>query len=347
MFIVLNKFYVQKKLISVFLLFSIFFIPVGLLADFSEEQLVTNSNKITVSKSKPELPTSETKQILDYLKWQNHIVNSTADLSAFIRQLEAISKKSKEYYIPVNITHRLMEISLLHNEAYQNDESQSDWRVRKTLMDSGIPLHQLKEGDRTSLIKYIISQNETYNEQQRSFAVITLGEIGQRQMLPPNVVRSLRALMFETKNPNVRLAVIQTFGKISLLHPPEQETLRQMAEYIKHFHEENRKPPRVFIQSLEHELFYKSLQMVAQNRFFPISLIQALLIPLSNPADDLKRIDFLQNTLLPLAQQNQWPRTTLAYLEKQLLTKQPSFQPSQNNKHKENYPSQCRVQFYQ
>ena len=349
MLVILN-FIFQEKPISTSLLFFpfIFLFSIGLLADPLRNNTMINSQKTTVSKSKPELSAVETEQILDYLNWQNYIINNKTD-SNILKLLEYISKKSKEYYIPVSITHRLMEISRLHNEGHQiGKELQTDWEIRKVLIAFGIPLHQLKEQEISNLIEYVKSQNWNPTENQRAFAIIALGEIGQMQMLPPNVVRYLRTLIFEATNPNIRLAVIQAFGKISILHPPDQGMLKQIAKQIRQSHEENNKPPRVFIRSLEYELIYKALKIIAQNRVFPIELVQTLSMPLNNSADNLKRIDFLQNFLLPLTKKNRWPRDTISYLERKISPKHSASKPNQGKAQKEDPPNaQCPFSFHQ
>ncbi|MCZ0932474.1 MAG: HEAT repeat domain-containing protein [Oligoflexia bacterium] len=294
--------------------------------------------------SKPELPMAETQYILDHLKWRINMTNNReAGNKDF--NMEYISEKSKEYYIPVSITHRLMEISHLHNEGPKLGEKlQTDQEIKKVLQFAGIFLNQWTEKEASDLIQHIRSQDWTYNEQQRAFVIITLGEIGQRQMLPPNVIRHLRYLMFKAKNPHVRLAVVHTFGKISILHPPDQQMLKQIAEHIKQYREESSKPPRVFTRALEYELFYKALEIIAQKRFFPIKLIQELATPLSNSDDDLKRMEFLQNTLLPIAQ-NRWPKSTIIYMEQRIPFRHSLQNQNQKSPQKESFNLQCRFSF--
>ena len=300
--------------------------------------------KIKVT-SKPELPLAEAEYILDHLQWKMSLANTRKTVNGSF-SIEYISKKSEEYYIPISITERLVEISHLHNEgAKQGEKLQTDREIEKVLQSAGFFLNQLTEKEADDLIQYIRSQDWTYNEKRRAFTIITLGEIGQRQMLPTDVVRYLRSLMFKVKNPNVMLAVIRAFGKISILHPPDQQTLNQITAYIKQYREESDRPPRVFTRSLELDLFYKALEIIAQKRVFPLKLIQELAMPFNNSDDDLKRMVFLQDTLLPIAQQNGWPKATIIYLQQKIPARHSSQNQNHKSQTKENFSSQCRVSF--
>ena len=55
--------------------------------------------------------------------------------------MEYISKKSKEYYIPVSVTHRLMEISRLRNEEPKPGEKlQTDKEIKNVLQSARVLL---------------------------------------------------------------------------------------------------------------------------------------------------------------------------------------------------------------
>lgn len=261
--------------------------------------------------AKPDLPTTEVRQLLQNLAWENNRNRTESRVSV----IESISEKSKKYYIPVNITHRLMEISKLHNEGPQAGEGlETDQDIQNVLTSSGIPLDQLTGDVRSQLVDHIRSQEWTYNEKLKTVAITVLGDIGQRQMIPMDVVYYLRNLIFEIKNPHVRLAAIVTLGKISILYPPDQEFLRKLALYMKQFRETSEEPPDVFTRSFEYKLLYAALEIIAQKRFFPVDLIEELLVPLNKPKDELERVAFLQK-ILPIAKKDRWGKLTIDSLQ--------------------------------
>ena len=202
-----------------------FFVPV-LNADDVEE----------TTEPKKELSAHEVKNILESLRWSIQTPHFTPSFN--IDFTNYIIEKSKTYFIPEEITRRLMQISYLHNDkgGWSREGLDADQEIRAVLEKAGV-LELMSEKEVSIYIEVVKELGPVFFESERSKTIDTLGEIGKSQPLPSDVVSFLQESVFEISNVNVRPHAVSAIGNIAKFHPPNLAWLNRWTEMMRYARE--------------------------------------------------------------------------------------------------------------
>ena len=125
--------------------------------------------------------------------------------------------------------------------------------------------------------------------------------------MPSDIVYYLRNLMFQMENPNIRNSVIHAFKNMIYLHPPDSQTMRRLALWMKKLRETNKEitaqrdryfklreqyekegksllqavgemnlPPFLIGGQSENSHIYEALEKIAQKHFLPGEIVREL-----------------------------------------------------------------------
>ena len=298
-------------------------------AGAGNKNIVIFSKKIAPEKER--LPDVELKKILQNLQF-----NGTT-----LTQFELIENRAKTHYIPMEIILWLKKASLLNPE---------DLTPKQIMQELGYDIKELSDKEATSLVSHVMDPNRSpYRELFRSYAIRTLGMIGQSQELHMYVVINyLRNLMFEMKNPNIRLHVVTAFADTAALHPLTPKLMQKLALWMKELREQNlnikklhfeyqrlqteelvnEKSPQQFVKENglppaylgsqdEDKKIYKLLEQIARREPLPPEVTNELVLALDT--EELPRftlMDPLLDALIVVARNQIFPLKAVQHLEK-------------------------------
>ena len=200
---------------------------------------VLNANDVEeTNEPKKELPGHEVKSILENLRWSIQAPHFTPSFNT--DSTDYIIEKSKTYFIPEEITRRLMQISHLHNDkgGWSRAGLETDQEIRAVLEKAGV-LELMSEKEVSIYIEFAKELGPVFFESERSKTIDTLSEIGKSQLLPSDVVSFLQESVFEISNVNVRPHAVSAIGNIAKFHPPNLTWLNRWTEMMRYAREKN------------------------------------------------------------------------------------------------------------